>query len=707
MKKFILSILAIVLTINIFMPQAALAFSGTENFYSTKTLSDHWEWTKDGSTGNNFLKASANTTSISINNVAFCLDNGKDAPASSGTTGTYLGEVDNSILSVMYYGYPYRSAASLGATNNEVAYDATQLAIYAMQGTLSHGGAGIAQFDPLSDYNGNAVTIAKQIYTNAINNPYTPTKTANVTVTTHNSNVTVAGNYYNVGSYTAKLNGVNVTNYTVDLIQAPAGTQVIKSGANFYFRIPTTTTLKNNVLRAQVTASSSTPYLSCGIYSLGGNYQRMSKLQVTTPTGTATIDKDFPEPIGELSLVKKDNNNRLLPGTVFEIEHTTLGTKYPLITDATGKAEKKELEFGTWKITEKQAPAGYDIDSTPQYVTIDDSNPVAATVTFINNERTGTLKVKKTTPGMVNLNDLVFILSGTSDSGREINIEATTDSQGIATFNNVPIGTYTVTEKGSSVPYAYMTADPENVTVQYAQTTDVEISNAEKTGSIKVKKTTPGMVNLADLVFILTGTSDTGREINIEATTDKDGIANFENVPLGTYTINEKGSSVPYAYMTADAEDVAVEYANTTNVEISNAEKTGTIKVTKATRLMKDIANITFVLHGTSDSGRDILLEATTDKDGYANFDKIPLGTYTLTEKGSSVPYGYLTADDKDVSVQYARSIDVKVYNFEAPKIPLTNSVNNKIQTYSLFALISLAGFVGVSSYRKGKKRKC
>ena len=85
-----------------------------------------------------------------------------------------------------------------------------------------------------------------------------------------------------------------------------------------------------------------------------------------------------------------------------------------------------------------------------------------------------------------------------------------------------------------------MTADPENVTVQYAQTTNIEISNAEKTGSIKVKKTTPGMVNLSNLVFILSGTSDTGREISIEATTDKNGIATFENVPIGTYSNREK-----------------------------------------------------------------------------------------------------------------------------------------------------------------------
>ncbi len=693
MRKFLLSMLSVILVMSIFIPQA-IAFSGTENYYSTKALEDHWQWTS-GETGNNILKASENTTNININNAAFCLDNGKDAPAYSGTTGSYGGNVDNGILSIMYYGFPYRTAASLGATNDEVAYDATQMAIYAYQGTLHDSQpAGLAQFTYLKDYNGNAVTVAKNILTKALNTPYNPVKTNTVSVVTNNSNVTVVGGYYHVGSYTVKVNNAASSNYSVNLSQAPTGTQVIKSGSNFYFQIPSNVQLKNQRIQASVT-SSGTPYLSCSMYNLGGNYQRMAKLEVNTPSGSATVYKNFPDPSGQIEVMKKDKNNYPLQGAVFELEHTTLGIKLPLVTDATGKAKQTELEFGTWKITEKQAPTGYILDSTPQYVTIDDTNPVSTSVAFVNDEKTGTLKVKKTTPGMVNLKDLVFVLSGTSDSGREVSIEAITDSDGIATFNAVPIGTYTVTEKGSSVPYAYMTADPENVTVQYAQTTDINISNAEKTGTIKVKKTTPGMVNLKDLIFVLSGTSDTGREISIEATTDSNGIANFDNVPLGSYTVTEKGSSVPYAYMTADPENVTVQYAQTTNIDVSNAEKTGTIKVSKATRKMKDIANITFILHGTSDSGRDILLEAITDSKGLANFEKIPLGTYTLTEKGASVPYGYLTADDEEVTVNYAQKIDVNVFNLEDPSIPLTNATDNTVYIASFLMLASLAVFSG------------
>ena len=44
----------------------------------------------------------------------------------------------------------------------------------------------------------------------------------------------------------------------------------------------------------------------------------------------------------------------------------------------------------------------------------------------------------------------------------------------------------------------------------------------------------------------------TAAEINVPAVTDKDGVAVFENVPIGTYTITEDGSTVPYGYLVAD-----------------------------------------------------------------------------------------------------------------------------------------------------------
>ena len=106
--------------------------------------------------------------------------------------------------------------------------------------------------------------------------------------------------------------------------------------------------------------------------------------------------------------------------------------------------------------------------------------------------------------------------------------------------------------------------------MSYAETTDVEFLNDEKTGSIKVQKRTEGMTDIEGIKFILSGTSDSGREIRLEAVTDKNGVATFDNVPIGTYTITEDGQSVPTGYLVADPQSVTVTYAETKDVTFIN-----------------------------------------------------------------------------------------------------------------------------------------
>ena len=73
--------------------------------------------------------------------------------------------------------------------------------------------------------------------------------------------------------------------------------------------------------------------------------------------------------------------------------------------------------------------------------------------------------------------------------------------------------------------------------------------NIEKTGAIQVTKATVGSLNLEGIEFILSGTSDSGRAIELKATTNENGIANFTGVPIGTYVVKENGDTVPTAYL--------------------------------------------------------------------------------------------------------------------------------------------------------------
>lgn len=412
---------------------------------------------------------------------------------------------------------------------------------------------------------------------------------------------------------------------------------------------------------------------------------------------------------GSIKVTKTTTGNLNIEGIKFfatGISDTNKDLKFEATTNENGVAMFDKLVIGKYVITEdgSTVPAAYLV-ADEQEVTVEYNT--TAEVKVINEEKTGSIKVQKRTEGQKNVEGITFYLKGTSDTGREINIPATTDKDGVAVFENVPVGTYMVIEDEETVPYGYLVADEKEVTVIYAETVDAEILNNEQTGTIKVHKRTEGDLNISGITFYLKGTSDTGREINIRATTDKDGVAVFENVPVGTYKIIEDKETVPYGYLVAAEKEVTVTYAETVDTDILNEEQTGTIQVHKKTADMTNVEGIRFILSGVSDTGREIRIEAVTDKDGLAKFEGVPVGTYTITEDGSTVPYGYLVADSKQVTVAYAQTVDTDMVNEKAPDTPNTGSSDNDIDGRTVLGgvVVILAGAAIVMFSRKRKER--
>ena len=412
---------------------------------------------------------------------------------------------------------------------------------------------------------------------------------------------------------------------------------------------------------------------------------------------------------GSIKVTKTTTGNLNIEGIKFfatGISDTNKDLKFEATTNENGVAMFDKLVIGKYVITEdgSTVPAAY-LTADEQEVTVEYNE--TAEVSFENEEKTGSITVHKTTEGQKNIEGITFYLRGTSDSGREINIPATTDKDGIAKFENIPIGTYMVIEDEETVPYGYLVADEKEVKVEYAQTIDATILNEEKTGSITVHKTTEGQKNIEGIKFYLRGTSDTGREIDIPAITDENGIAKFENIPIGTYKVIEDKETVPYGYLVADEKEVKVEYAQTIDATILNNEQTGSIKVHKKTADMTNVEGIRFILSGVSDTGREIRIEAVTDKDGLAKFEGVPVGTYTITEDGSTVPYGYLVADSKQVTVAYAQTVDTDMVNEKAPDTPNTGSSDNDIDGRTVLGgvVVILAGAAIVMFSRKRKER--
>ena len=411
---------------------------------------------------------------------------------------------------------------------------------------------------------------------------------------------------------------------------------------------------------------------------------------------------------GSIKVTKRTTGNLNVKDIRFVVKgisDTNSDIERELFTDENGEALFENLPIGKYTVTEdgSTVPAAYLV-ADEQEVTVEYNE--TAEVAFENIEKTGSIKVQKRTEGQKNVEGITFYLKGTSDSGREINIPATTDKDGVAGFENVPIGTYSIIEDEETVPYGYLVADEKEVTVIYSETVDAEIINNEQTGTIKVHKRTEGDLNISGITFYLKGTSDSGREINVPATTDKDGVAVFENVPVGTYKIIEDKETVPYGYLVAAEKEVTVTYAETVDTDILNEEQTGTIQIHKKTADMSNVEGIRFILSGISDTGREINIPAITDKDGLAKFEGVPVGTYTITEDGSTVPYGYLVADSKQVTVAYAQTVDTDMVNEKAPDTPNTgvtdNDTDGRTALCSVAIILAGAAFFMFSRKKKG-----
>ena len=416
------------------------------------------------------------------------------------------------------------------------------------------------------------------------------------------------------------------------------------------------------------------------------------------------VDFDNEQNTIPFEITKTDiSTGELIPDCTFEIlnennEQVITGT-----TDENGIAHF-QLAIGKYFYREISAPDIYEIDDTPYPFEITENDDIVK-AEMTNKKKSGSIKVTKTTTGNLNIEGIKFFATGISDTNKDLKFEATTDENGVAMFDKLVIGKYVITEDGSTVPAAYLVADEQEVTVEYNTTAAVKVTNEEKTGSIKVQKRTEGQKNVEGITFYLKGTSDTGREINIPATTDKDGVAVFENVPVGTYKIIEDKETVPYGYLVADEKEVKVEYAQTIDENILNNEQTGTVQVHKKTDDMTNIEGIRFILSGTSDTGREINIPAITDKDGIAKFENVPIGTYTITEDGSTVPYGYLVADSKQVTVTYAQTVDTDMFNQKVPDTPNTGVIDNDIDGRTVLGGVVVI-LAGAAFFMFSKKKK-
>ena len=186
-------------------------------------------------------------------------------------------------------------------------------------------------------------------------------------------------------------------------------------------------------------------------YSLNSEPQTVKIATDTADFGSEVSVKNSPW-TAPFIITKKNLGGELLPNCEFEILDENERQITTGITDENGIATFS-LGYGKYFYHEIAAPEEYIIDDTLYPFEISEEG-VSVYAKMTNYLKEGSIKVTKSTTGNLNIKDIRFVVKGISDTNSDIERELFTDENGEALFENLPIGKYTVTEDGSTVPAA-------------------------------------------------------------------------------------------------------------------------------------------------------------------------------------------------------------------------------------------------------------
>ncbi|WP_322176810.1 MSCRAMM family protein, partial [Acutalibacter caecimuris] len=199
-------------------------------------------------------------------------------------------------------------------------------------------------------------------------------------------------------------------------------------------------------------------------------------------------------------------------------------------------------------------------------------------------------------------------------TGNGINQTVTTNSRGEVQIDNLQPGEYTVTEQ---VAGDYVPQEPQKVTVQAGQTATVSFNNSLQKGSLAVTKNSEDGLN-SGVRFHLFGTSSMGETVDLYATTNSSGVAQFTDVPIGSgYTLEEVDTAV--CYVVPAAQTANIEWEKATNATFRNVLKKFNItlnKVDSETTAPQGDATLAGAVYGVYKDG-ELVDTYTTDSDGH------------------------------------------------------------------------------------------
>ena len=305
----------------------------------------------------------------------------------------------------------------------------------------------------------------------------------------------------------------------------------------------------------------------------------------------------------------------------------------------------------TYTIKEVNVSGRYIVPNA-QTTTLDN---ITTILNFYNAPKTGSLRIIKTAEDN-EIEGRQFTITSSADVSFSKTL--TTDANGYATIDNLPVYFYNVetdtneaiiyTVKEWKTPDKYIIPAVKKVTLTADETVDVKIYNQLKKGVAELIK-----INSENNKEFLEGAEFTLYDINHKAieskTTDSNGYVSFEQLVYGNYFVKE--TKAPEGYVIDNTEypinitknGQIVKIENAKNVGFVNFPIKGNILVVKSDDSKTNrIEGAEFTLY---DSEGNIISVKTTDKFGEITFKDLLIGSYIVKE--TNAPEGYICDDNE------------------------------------------------------------
>lgn len=352
-----------------------------------------------------------------------------------------------------------------------------------------------------------------------------------------------------------------------------------------------------------------------------------------------------------LHLSSVSASGQVIPNVAYRIEAIDGSSRQDIKTDANGQATVSGLRIGQYRVTEKHVPAGYQLVSKTQRVTLTDQ--AMPTLTFkhqvIRTDTRHRCVLHATNSQGTALSGVQFKVE-LVHSVESVVKKVTTDSTGYARLSNLPVGQYRITQVAAPDGYQ-VTPTVQTVTIDNQSTNEFtqQLKRAVAPVTFKVVSQTTRQPLAGARISIKTATaSDTGQTTFLSGKTDKNGLVTVDRVPVGKLTYQQVTTAANYV-VDSQVHGATLGVEGQQFVLTNQAEQsttTGQITVNKTDMQGFSLDQAQFKLTNLTDGTTQI----QTTQAGQARFKGLAAGQYQIQE--IKAPTGYqLATEVKTVTV--------------------------------------------------------